>query len=54
MTSPVSINLQPYLDQVRRTELLPSSGEVVELVGMLVASRGPAVAVGDFCEVVSS
>lgn len=54
MTSPASINLQPYLDQVRRTELLPSSGEVVELVGMLIASRGPAVAVGDFCEVVSS
>jgi FliI/YscN family ATPase len=54
MTSPVSINLQPYLDQVRQAELLPSSGEVVELVGMLIASRGPAAAVGDFCEVLSS
>ena len=28
--------------------------EVVELVGMLVASRGPAVAVGDFCELITS
>jgi FliI/YscN family ATPase len=27
---------------------------VVELVGLLVASRGPAVAVGDFCEVITS
>lgn len=54
MTSPAGLNLQPYLDQVRSSELLPVSGEVVELVGMLVASRGPTVAVGDFCEVLSS
>jgi flagellum-specific ATP synthase len=27
---------------------------VVEVVGMLVASRGPAAAVGDFCEVITS
>ncbi len=26
-------------------------GEVVELVGLIVESRGPAVAVGDFCEI---
>jgi len=54
MTSPQGLNLQPYVDQVRDTKLLPWSGEVVELVGMLVASRGPAAAVGDFCEVQSS
>jgi FliI/YscN family ATPase len=48
------LNLTRYIHQVRNTELLPWSGEVVELVGMLVASRGPAVAVGDFCEVQSS
>ena len=26
-------------------------GEVVELVGLIVESRGPAVAIGDFCEI---
>jgi flagellum-specific ATP synthase len=54
MTSSEGLNLQPFVDQVRNTQLLPWSGEVVELVGMLVASRGPAAAVGDFCEVQSS
>jgi flagellum-specific ATP synthase len=54
MIAPDPLNLTRYIHQVRNTELLPWSGEVVELVGMLVASRGPAVAVGDFCEVQSS
>ena len=54
MIAPDPLNLARYIHQVRNTELLPWSGEVVELVGMLVASRGPAVAVGDFCEVLSS
>ena len=54
MTPAGGFSLDPYITQVRNTELLPWSGEVVELVGMLVASRGPNVAVGDFCEVVSS
>ncbi|HUP04097.1 MAG TPA: FliI/YscN family ATPase [Bryobacteraceae bacterium] len=43
-----------YIDEVRNAELLPWTGEVVELVGLLVKSRGPAAAVGDFCEVLSS
>jgi flagellum-specific ATP synthase len=54
MTTPLTLDLNRYFDQVRNTELLPWTGEVVELVGMLVASRGPAVAVGDFCEVHTS
>jgi len=54
MTSPDGFSLHPYIAQVRSTQLLPWSGEVVELVGMLVASRGPSVAVGDFCEVLAS
>jgi flagellum-specific ATP synthase len=54
MTAPQLIDLNPYIAGVRSFELLPWTGEVVELVGMLVASRGPAVAVGDFCEVVTS
>ena len=54
MTSTGGLNLRPFMARVQNTELLPWSGEVVELVGMLVASRGPAAAVGDFCEVLSS
>jgi len=48
------IDLNPYIHAVEQSSLLPWTGEVVELVGMLVASRGPAVAVGDFCEVLAS
>jgi flagellum-specific ATP synthase len=44
----------PYIQRVHNLTLLPWSGEVVELVGMLVASKGPAVALGDFCEVMAS
>src|SRR5580698_7863278 len=51
-TQPIALN--SYIKQVRDTELLPWTGEVVELAGMLVASNGPAAAVGDFCEVVTS
>ena len=54
MTSPRVLDLNPYILQVRNAELLPWTGEVVELVGLLVASRGPAVAVGEFCEVLAS
>jgi flagellum-specific ATP synthase len=54
MTSPQTIELGQYIQQVRDTELLPWTGEVVELIGMLVASRGPSAAVGDFCEVMTS
>ncbi len=54
MTSPQLIDLNPYIAGVRHCELLPWTGEVVALVGMLVASKGPAAAVGDFCEVLTS
>ena len=54
MTSPDGFSLHPYIAKVRNTELLPWSGEVVELVGMLISSRGPSAAIGDFCEVVTS
>src|ERR1035438_6198583 len=54
MTAPQLIDLNPYIAGVRSFELLPWSGEVVELVSLLIASRGPAVAVGDFCEVITS
>jgi FliI/YscN family ATPase len=54
MTSPRTFDLNPYFLQVHNSPLLPWTGEIVEVVGMLLASRGPAVAVGDFCEVLTS
>jgi len=54
MTCPQTLDLRPYIAHVRNAELLPWTGEVAEVVGMLIASKGPAVAVGDFCEVATS
>ncbi|MEN6607598.1 MAG: FliI/YscN family ATPase [Bryobacteraceae bacterium] len=45
------LDLRPYVDDVERLETMRWCGEVVELVGLLVVSRGPAAAVGDFCEI---
>jgi FliI/YscN family ATPase len=54
MTAAPARYTNPYLERVRSAELLPWTGEVIELTGLLVASRGPAVAVGDFCEVLTA
>ncbi|MGH7915591.1 MAG: FliI/YscN family ATPase, partial [Candidatus Binataceae bacterium] len=43
--------IQSYLDALPRIETLRWSGRVRELVGLLVASDGPAAALGDFCEI---
>src|ERR1700691_131476 len=48
------LDLSPYLNQVTRSNILPWTGEIVEVVGLLLASRGPAAAVGDFCEVLTA
>jgi FliI/YscN family ATPase len=34
--------------------MLPWIGEVTEMVGLLIASRGPVVSIGDFCEIRTS
>ena len=36
---------------LNRLEPVRMEGEVVELVGLIVESRGPAAAMGDFCEI---
>jgi len=43
--------LGPLLQHAPEIELLPWVGEVTEMVGLLIASRGPVVSIGDFCEV---
>ena len=45
------MDLSPYLDWVQKAEPVQWTGEVTEVVGMLIESRGPAVAMGDFCEI---
>lgn len=37
--------------QIAEIELMPWVGEVTDMVGLLIASRGPVVSIGDFCEV---
>src|SRR5579872_4840721 len=54
MTPATEFDITPYLHQVSSSNILPWTGEIVEVVGLLLASRGPAVAMGDFCEVITA
>jgi flagellum-specific ATP synthase len=45
------ISLAPYLGVLERILPLRSTGRVTEVVGLLVESRGPEAAIGDFCEI---
>jgi FliI/YscN family ATPase len=54
MSASPEILLEPYLAQLERLDPLRRVGEVTELVGLLIESRGPAVAIGDFCEIQAS
>jgi flagellum-specific ATP synthase len=46
-----AVSLTPYLRDLDQMDLLLWSGEVTATVGLLIESRGPAVAIGDFCEI---
>jgi len=48
------ISLEPYLAEVQRAPRYRWTGNVTEVVGLLIESRGPNVAIGDFCEVTTS
>jgi flagellum-specific ATP synthase len=45
------MNLKTYHDKLARIETCRWTGSVTELVGLLVESKGPEAAVGDFCEI---
>ncbi|HTB19745.1 MAG TPA: FliI/YscN family ATPase [Bryobacteraceae bacterium] len=45
------MNMQPYYEKLARLETCRWTGSVSELVGLLVESKGPEAAVGDFCEI---
>ncbi len=46
-----ALDIQPYLADIASMDTMQSVGEVVELIGLLIESRGPAAAIGDFLEV---
>ena len=48
------VSLVPYIDDLGQMDLLPWNGQVTATVGLLIESRGPAAAIGDFCEILSS
>jgi flagellum-specific ATP synthase len=48
------ISLAPYLADVECIPTYRWTGQVTDVVGLLVESRGPGVAIGDFCEVAAS
>lgn len=46
-----SISLTPYFAELERTVPYRWTGQITDVVGLLIESRGPSVAIGDFCEV---
>ena len=52
MSEPIS--LAPYFDELERIPPFRWTGQVTEVVGLLIESRGPSAAIGDFCEVLTS
>ncbi|MDP9169689.1 MAG: flagellum-specific ATP synthase FliI, partial [Acidobacteriota bacterium] len=51
MSPAPAFDLSRYTAILNRLEPVRLEGEVVELVGLLIESRGPAAAIGEFCEV---
>ena len=51
MTTSVEFDLGRYSSLLSRIEPIRMEGEVVEQVGLLIESRGPAACIGDFCEI---
>ncbi|MGH9628021.1 MAG: FliI/YscN family ATPase [Bryobacteraceae bacterium] len=51
MPNTETVSLTPYLHYLDAVDPLLWTGEVTEMVGLLIESRGPAVAIGDFCEI---
>src|SRR5579863_6485558 len=45
------MNLKAYYEKLTRIETCRWTGCVTELVGLLVESKGPETAMGDFCEI---
>ncbi len=50
LTEP-GLDLSVYPDLLKRMQPMRVEGEIVEMAGLIVESRGPAAAMGDFCEI---
>src|ERR1700722_20527000 len=48
------ISVAPYLAELDRTPPFRWTGQVTEVIGLIIESRGPNAAIGDFCEVRAS
>ena len=48
------LDFAAHLETVERSETCRWTGTVMELVGLLIESTGPAAAIGDFCEIFCS
>ncbi|HEY1341957.1 MAG TPA: flagellum-specific ATP synthase FliI, partial [Bryobacteraceae bacterium] len=48
------LSLEPYIAELERIPPYRWTGRVTEVVGLLIESRGPNVAIGDFCEVITA
>src|SRR5271157_3066331 len=48
------LTLAPYFQDLERIEPFRWTGEVTDVVGLLIESRGPNTAIGDFCEIQAS
>src|SRR5580658_7654467 len=51
MPATIEIDFNRYTTLLSRLQPVRMEGEIVELVGLIVESRGPAAAMGDFCEI---
>src|SRR6185437_5122048 len=51
LSAAIEIDLSRYTALLNRMQPVRMEGEIVELVGLIVESRGPAAAMGDFCEI---
>ncbi|MDR3700481.1 MAG: FliI/YscN family ATPase [Candidatus Sulfopaludibacter sp.] len=49
-----SVSLAAYFEELDRASPLQWTGQVTQVIGLLIESRGPSAAIGDFCEVLAS
>jgi len=45
------VKLQAFHEKLAGMETVQWTGQITEMIGLLVESRGPAAAIGDFCEI---
>src|SRR5277367_6898310 len=45
------MKLQAFHERLAQMETYQWTGQVTELIGLLIESNGPAAAIGDFCEI---